>query len=216
MIGNILVAFIVSSANPIDTQIPSESIRSPQMKDPKKIKKAAEADDRHQTREQNMIEVDVAFISVDASTGTPILFLKEKAGDPKYIVPIWIGPGEATAIQWKLKGEPPPPRPMTHDLMKNIIENLGATVETVFVHSLTDSTYLGQINLQANGKTLEIDARSSDAIALALRFEAPIYVAEQIIQETGFPETELKNAEKQPSKGGLEDLDEETLGRYTV
>ncbi len=128
--------------------------------------------------------------------GHRLILLKEKEGNPKYMLPIWIGQPEALAIQWKLQGKAPS-RPMTHDLMKNIIEHLNATVDAVYVHTIEDSTYFGRINLKSNGKTLEIDARSSDAIALALRFEAPIYVAEQVIQKTGFPETELNTAEEQ-------------------
>ena len=170
-----------------------------------------------------MVEVEVALISFDTRTSMPIVILKEKEGDPKRILPIWIGQPEAFAIQWKLKGESPP-RPMSHDLMKNIIESLDAKVAAVFVHSMVPSqeaegeggTYLGQINLEANGKTLEIDSRPSDAIALALRFEIPIYVAESILEETGFFEDDLKESQKQETKSSLADLDDETLGRYTV
>lgn len=187
------------------------------MKESKNVKQHtdSETDEPLQIGGENMVRVEVAFISIDTSIGSPVLFLKEETGDPKYMLPIWIGQGEAVAIQWKLKGELSP-RPLTHDLMKNIIESLGAVVASVYVHTMRDSTYFGQINLKANGKTLEIDARSSDAIALGLAFEVPIYVAENIIQEIGFPETELKETEKDPSKNVLEDLDEDTLGRYTV
>jgi bifunctional DNase/RNase len=168
-----------------------------------------------------MVEVEVAFISIEAGTGMPILFLKETEGSPKRMLPIWIGQPEAMSIQWKLKDESSPPRPMTHDLMKNIIERLDAKVSSVFVHSLVPAlrdagTFLGQINLEVKGKKLEIDSRPSDAIALALRFGAPIYVAEPILQENGFSENDLQEAEKQQSKGLLEDLDEDTLGRFTV
>jgi bifunctional DNase/RNase len=173
------------------------------------------ADERLQIGGKNMIAVEVAFISIDASSGSPILFLREKEGDPKLMLPIWIGQGEALAIQFQLKGEEPL-RPMTHDLMKDVIESLDANVDAVHVHTMKDSTYFGQIDLEANGKTLEIDARPSDSIAIALRFDAPIYVAEPIVQEIGFPETELRDAERQQSRDELENLDEETLGRYTV
>ena len=166
-------------------------------------------------KDSKVVEVEVAFISLDANIGTPVLFLKEKVGNPKHMLPIWIGQGEALAIQFKLKGESPP-RPMTHDLLKNIVDNLDATVDAVYVHTMKNETFFGQVNLKADGKVVEIDARPSDAIALALRFEVPIFVAEQIIQETGILETDLKDAEKQQSKDKLENLDEDTLGRYTV
>ena len=173
------------------------------------------ADEQFQMNGKNMIAVEVAFISIDASSGAPILFLRETEGDPKLVLPIWIGQGEALSIQFQLKGEQPL-RPMTHDLMKNIIETLDARVEAVYVHTMKDSTYFGQINMVANGETLEIDARPSDSSALALRLEVPIYVAESIVQEIGFPETELREAEQQQSRDELADLDDETLGRYTV
>jgi bifunctional DNase/RNase len=167
-----------------------------------------------------MVEVEVAFISIDTKIGTPIVMLKETEGSPKRILPIWIGQAEAWAIQWKLKGEIPP-RPMTHDLLKNITESLDAKVTSVFVHSVVHSsqgegTYLGQINLEVKGKTLEIDSRPSDAIALALRFEVPIYVAESILEEIRLTEDDLKESQKQQTKSTLENLDDDTLGRYTV
>ena len=128
---------------------------------------------------------------------------------------IWIASPEASAIQLTLKGESVP-RPMTHDLMKNIIESLQAEVASVCVHSMKDSTFFGQITLEATGQTLEIDARPSDAIALALRLEAPIYVTEEVIEEHGFSENDLKEAQQQQAKSTLEGLDDDALGEFTV
>jgi len=162
-----------------------------------------------------MVEAEVAFISFDQQMGTPIVVLKEKEAEAKRLLLIWIAPPEASAIQLKLKGEALP-RPMTHDLMQNIIEGLQAEVTSVCVHSMKDSTFFAQITLQANGQPLEIDARPSDAIALALRFDAPIYVAEEVIEEHGFSESDLKEAQRQQAKSTLEDLDEEALGEFTV
>ena len=168
-----------------------------------------------------MVEVEVALISVDTRLNMPIVILKEKEGSPKRVLPIWIGQPEANAIQIKLKSTPSLPRPMTHDLMKNLIESLDAEVDSIFVHSVIPSdgesgTYLGQINLEANGKKIEVDSRPSDAIALALRLDAPIHVAEHILEENGFSEDELKESENRASKSTLENLDEDTLGRYSV
>ena len=162
-----------------------------------------------------MVEAEVAFISFDQQMGTPIVVLKEKEAQSKRMLLIWIASPEASAIQLTLKGESVP-RPMTHDLMKNIIESLQAEVASVCVHSMKDSTFFGQITLEATGQTLEIDARPSDAIALALRFEAPIYVAEEVIEEHGFSESDLKEAQQQQAKTTLEGLDEDTLGEVTV
>ena len=168
-----------------------------------------------------MVEVEVALITVDTRVNMPIVLLKEKEGSPKRVLPIWIGQAEATAIQLKLKNAPNPPRPMTHDLMKNLIDSFDAEVESIFVHSVIASegeggTYLGQINLEVNGKKIEVDSRPSDAIALALRLEAPIHVAEQILEDNGFSEDEIKESGKDASKSTLENLDEDALGRYSV
>ena len=168
-----------------------------------------------------MVEVEVALISIDRRVNMPIVLLKEKEGSPKRVLPIWIGEAEAKAIQIKLKSSPSPPRPLTHDLMKNLIETFEAEVDSIFVHSVIPSdgdsgTYLGQINLEVNGKKIEVDSRPSDAIALALRLDAPIHVAEHILEENGFSEEELKESDKQASKSTLENLDEDTLGRYSV
>ena len=162
-----------------------------------------------------MVEVDVAFISFDQHVGTPIVVLKDKAAEAKRMLLIWIGSPEAAAIQSKIKGEDAT-RPMTHDLMKNLIDSLEGEVASVCVHSVEDGTYFGRVTLHADGRTTDIDARPSDAIALALRFEAPIYVAEEVIEEHGLSEDDLKEAQQQQTKSVLENLDDETLGEFTV
>ena len=162
-----------------------------------------------------MIKVEVAFISVDANIGTPIVFLRETDGDPRRMLPIWIGQAEALAIQLKLKDEEPP-RPMTHDLLKNIIEVLSAKVEAIHVHSIKEETFLAEIHLQVNKETLKVDSRPSDAIALSLRFDVPIYVTEELIEQSGFSEEELKESEQSQQANTLADLDEDTLAEYEV
>lgn len=162
-----------------------------------------------------MVEVDVAFISFDQHVNTPIVVLKDKTAAAKRMLVIWIGPSEAGAIQSKITGEEAV-RPMTHDLMKNLIENLQGEVASVCVHAVEDGTYFGQVTLHADGQTIDIDARPSDAIALALRFEAPIYVAEEVIEEHGLSEDDLKEAQQEQTKSVLENLDDETLGEFTV
>ena len=162
-----------------------------------------------------MIQVEVAFISVDANIGTPIVFLRETDGDPRRMLPIWIGQAEALAIQLKLKDEEPP-RPMTHDLLKNIIEVLSAKVEAIHVHTIKEETFLAEIHLQVNKETLKVDSRPSDAIALSLRFDVPIYVTEELIEQSGFSEEELKVSEQSQQANSLADLDEDTLAEYEV
>lgn len=162
-----------------------------------------------------MVEVDVAFISFDQHVGTPIVVLKDREAEAKRMLLIWIGSPEAAAIQSKIKGEEAA-RPMTHDLMKNLIESLRGEVASVCVHAVEDGTYFGQVTIHADGQMTEIDARPSDAIALALRFDAPIYVAEEVIEEHGLSEDDLKEAQQQQTKSVLENLDDETLGEFTV
>jgi Uncharacterized conserved protein len=99
--------------------------------------------------------------------------------------PIFIGPFETMAIQMALEG-PAPERPMTHDLLKNVIDRLGGTVERVTIDDLWQSTFYARITVQQkDGESVDIDARPSDAIALALRARAPIYMAEQVIEDAG-------------------------------
>ncbi len=162
-----------------------------------------------------MVEVDVAFISFDQHVGTPIVVLKDKAAEAKRMLLIWIGSPEAAAIQSKIKGEEIA-RPMTHDLMKNLIEYLQGEVASVCVHSVEDGTFFGQVTLHTDGQTIDIDARPSDAIALALRFESPIFVAEEVLEEHGLSEDDLKEAQQEQTKSVLENLDDATLGEFTV
>ena len=158
-----------------------------------------------------MIPVEVAFVSVDAA-GSPVVFLRNIENEKKRLLPIWIGQSEAIAIHLQLKDELPP-RPFAHDLMKNIIEALSATVDSIYVHSLKDRTFFALINLTVGQETLQKDARPSDSIALALRSNAPIFVEEEIIAKNSFAEDDLVEKKETSS---LEDLDDDDLGRFTV
>ena len=113
-------------------------------------------------------------------------------------LPIWIGPWEALAILMKLE-ETIPRRPMTHDLMNSIIEKLGARVEKIVVDDLSNNTFYAKVYLTIDGREVIVDSRPSDAIALALRAEAPIYVAESVMQQASIPEERLEFiAEEEP------------------
>jgi bifunctional DNase/RNase len=162
-----------------------------------------------------MKEVEVAIITFDINAQMPIVFLKEKEGNPKRLLPIWVGMAEAQAIHYKIQNQEFP-RPMTHDLLKNVIEQLGAKVTSVFIHSIRGTTFYGQINLAVNGTEIEVDSRPSDAIALALRADAAIYVAEEVMKQSGLSEDELKKIEKDNLKSALEEMDEDTLGKFKV
>jgi bifunctional DNase/RNase len=125
-----------------------------------------------------MIEVDVLGVRVEMPTNQPIVLLREREGD-RYL-PIWIGAAEATAIAYAQQGVQPP-RPLTHDLLKNVLEELGHTVTRVRIDSLQDKVFYATLVV---GDT-EISARPSDAIALALRTASPILVADEVFTEAG-------------------------------
>ena len=126
-----------------------------------------------------MIEMKVRGIAVDPNLKTPAVILTDD--DEKRYLPIWIGVAEATAIFIQLNDQVLP-RPMTHDLLKSVIDTLGAKVIKILVNDINQNTFFARIFLeQEGGEKFEIDARPSDAIALALRTNAPIFVAEKVV-----------------------------------
>jgi uncharacterized protein len=129
-----------------------------------------------------MVEVELASVGIEPMTRTPVVLLRDLESSD--VVPIVIGVAEAQAILFALHGAPLP-RPMTHDLMRNMLQSLGATLERVFVDSLVGSTYLGMLELRVEGRDqpLLVDTRPSDGMALAVRTGARIFVAPQILAE---------------------------------
>ncbi len=127
-----------------------------------------------------MRKMKVDKLGIDLLSHDPVVILKDVEG--KRFLPILIGPFEATAIALALEGTHIP-RPLSHDLMKSVIEALNAKVLRVVIHDIHDNTFYAKIVIESNGKNLEIDARPSDSIALALRTNAPIFVSERIILE---------------------------------
>jgi uncharacterized protein len=128
-----------------------------------------------------MHEMVIYGVSFDLVGKQPIVLLKTTDGNK--FLPIWIGHPEAAAILMKLQGATTP-RPMTHDLVTDMLSQLDAQVVRITVTELRDSTFYAQITVQQNGSEIEIDSRPSDAIALAIRAEAPIYVADRVIEES--------------------------------
>jgi hypothetical protein len=125
------------------------------------------------------VEVDVGGMAVDPVSGSPVIQLVEKGKDGRQL-PIWIGPFEAQAIALQLQGVPPP-RPQTHDLMRQLVERLGGRLDRVVIEDLRDNTYFATLHLSTPaGRDLAVDARPSDAIALALRLRGPILVDDQL------------------------------------
>jgi uncharacterized protein len=128
-----------------------------------------------------MQEMDIYGVSFDLVGKQPIVLLKTKDGN-RYL-PIWIGQPEAAAILMKLQGASTP-RPMTHDLLTEILSQLDAQVVRITVTELRENTFFAQVTVQMDGTEFEVDSRPSDAIALAIRAEAPIFAADEVIEES--------------------------------
>ena len=143
-----------------------------------------------------MIEMTIDSIRVSLMNYQRVVILKEKIAE-RYL-PIWIGPAEADAIAVKLQGVDVP-RPLTHDLLKSVISTLGGKVQKIEVTELKEQTFYAKIFIEMNGTTLQIDARPSDSIALALKTKVPLFVAEELFQL------------KRPDKEGQDLSDPETL-----
>ena len=161
-----------------------------------------------------MIEMSIDSIRVSLMNYQRVVILKEKMAE-RYL-PIWIGPAEADAIAVKLQ-DVTVPRPLTHDLLSSVIDNLGATVNHIIVHDLKNDTFYAKIVLNADGGLIEVDSRPSDALALAVRVKVPIYVEEAVLdkagilldQETGKPipqETEKGGTASKTGKPSEEEL----------
>jgi uncharacterized protein len=164
----------------------------------------------------NMIEVTIDSIRISLMSQHRIVVLKEESG--ARFLPIWIGPFEADAITLQLQGTDAP-RPLTHDLLKTVIETLGGEVLHIVISGLEKNTYFARIVLDVDGDTVEVDSRPSDAIALGVRVNAPIYVADEVMDQAGLkPEEEISIEGAPPSKTQralAEDEEEEDLGVFT-
>ena len=160
------------------------------------------------------IEVRIRGLMMDPATNMPIVMLKDVASDS--VIPIWVGIFEANAIAIEIE-KVAAPRPMTHDLARNVIRHLNARLEKVVITEIKDDTFHAVLWLKQADEAVVVDARPSDAIALALRADCPIYVAEHVMQSaklnTSGP-NEGPTAEQ--LRGWLEGLNDEDLGRYKM
>ena len=129
-----------------------------------------------------MLEMVIDSIRVSLQNYQRVVILRVKESDS--YLPIWIGPNEADSIALKLQ-DVPVPRPLTHDLLGSVIANLGASVDRIVVSDLSDDTFYAKIILSQNGNTLEVDSRPSDAIALAVRSQSPIFAEEAVLEKGG-------------------------------
>jgi hypothetical protein len=160
------------------------------------------------------IEVRIRGLMMDPATNMPIVVLKDVASET--VMPIWVGIFEANAIAIEIE-KVTAPRPMTHDLTRNLIEHLNARLERVVVTELKDDTFRALLWLRQGDELVTVDARPSDAIALALRADCPIYVSEEVMQAaklntTGPPE----GPTAEQLRGWLEGLNDDDLGRYKM
>lgn len=128
--------------------------------------------------------MELVGVRVELPTNTPIVLLREAGGDRR-MLPIFIGPPEATAIAFALE-QVATPRPMTHDLLKNLLDELGVTLERVVVTDLQDSTFFAELHLDQAGTKRQLSSRPSDAIALAARTGSPIFAEESVLDEVGY------------------------------
>ncbi|MFZ0395677.1 MAG: bifunctional nuclease family protein [Terracidiphilus sp.] len=160
------------------------------------------------------IEVRVRGLMTDPATNMPIVVLKDTASDA--VMPIWVGIPEANAIAVEIE-KLTAPRPMTHDLTRNLIDCLNGRLERVVITEIREETFFAKLWLRQGDEPVLVDARPSDAIALALRFDCPIYVAEPVMQSAKL--TTASAAEGQTGeqlRGWLEGLNDEDLGRYKM
>jgi len=150
-----------------------------------------------------MLEMVVHGITLDPVSQMPIVVLKAK-DDDETVLPIWIGIFEADSILRELQ-KVEPPRPMTYELMKNVITQMGGVVDKVIINDLRDSTYYAEVHVLQGNNLLIIDSRPSDAINIALRFSAPIFVEESVLEKSKVPKPE-EDEEKEKLKEWLENI----------
>ena len=152
-------------------------------------------------------------LMVDPVTNMPIVLLRDSDG--KKVLPIWVGNHEANAIALQIENVTTA-RPMTHDLLKNVIGDLKAVVQKVVVSDLRDNTFYALIYLEVNGESVAVDARPSDAIALALRARAPIFVEESVIENAKPFDPGGDKPDTDRLQKWLENLDPDELGKYKM
>jgi uncharacterized protein len=137
-----------------------------------------------------MIEVKVQSLGLDRSSNTPVVILQEQDGSR--VLPIWIGPGEASAIAMELAGMKFS-RPLTHDLFASVILGMGGSLQRVMITKVVDNTYFAELIIQRNAELISVDARPSDSIAIALRMSAAIYTTDDLLENTAI---EVSDAEE--------------------
>jgi uncharacterized protein len=159
-----------------------------------------------------LVPMSIKGLMLDPVSNSPIVVLKDE--DEKFFLPIWVGIFEANAIALQLENVTTP-RPMTHDLLRNLISELDARVTRVVINDLRDSTFFAQIRVITGQRTMEIDARPSDAIALALRTEAPIFVAQSVLDQAQTISPDSDDSDEKIKKW-FEQLGPDDMGKYKM
>jgi bifunctional DNase/RNase len=156
-----------------------------------------------------LIEMSIRGLMVDPITNMPIVILRD--ADNQRVLPIWVGPVEANAIALQIENVAPP-RPMTHDLLMRVLAELGATLVRVIIEDLKDNTFYAYLELDREGEPLLIDARPSDALALALRTKARVFVHPQVLDQAKSIDVSPDKADQERLQRWLESLDPDDLG----
>ena len=160
-----------------------------------------------------LIEMTIKGLMVDPVTNMPIIILRDEDG--QRVLPIWVGIFEANAIALQIENVATP-RPMTHDLLRNVIHDLDGAVQKIVVSDLRENTFFAVIHLSVRGEPVLVDARPSDAIALALRAKAPIYVEEAVIDNAKALDGTPERTDNERLQKWLESLDSDDLGKYKM
>ena len=159
------------------------------------------------------VEMKIGKLMMDPVTNMPIVVLKDTHGSA--ILPIWVGIYEANAIALEIE-KVQTPRPMTHDLLKNLLLGLECRVQRVVVNELKDDTFYALIWIERNGNLMSVDSRPSDALALALRVDCPIFVDEEVLKSSKVTNAISEKSSNEELRKWLEGLNDEDLGRYKM
>jgi bifunctional DNase/RNase len=159
------------------------------------------------------VEMKIRGLTMDPVTQMPIVVLKDVNGNT--VLPIWVGIFEANAIALEIE-KVSTPRPMTHDLLKTVLMGLSAGVKKVVVSELKDDTFYALIWLERDGELISVDSRPSDALALALRLDCPIYVDDAVLKSSKLTNTVNEKVQSDELRKWLENLNDEDLGRYKM
>ncbi len=159
------------------------------------------------------VEMKIRHLMMDPVTNMPIVILKDVNGTA--VLPIWVGIYEANAIALEME-KVTTPRPMTHDLLKNLLLGLQVRVDKVVVNELKDDTFYAVIWLETDGQAISVDSRPSDALALALRVDCPIYVDDEVLKNSKVAGAASDKINNEELRKWLENLNDEDIGRYKM